>query len=55
MPMNFLRLPFMALLGWLLYEEGLDIFTAAGALLILPGNLLSLQRWPEKQAAMTRP
>ena len=43
-PMDFLRVPLSALVGWLLYSEQIDIFTAGGALLILLGNLLNLQR-----------
>lgn len=43
-PMDFLRVPLSALVGWLLYSEQIDIFTAGGALLILMGNLLNLQR-----------
>jgi drug/metabolite transporter (DMT)-like permease len=43
-PMDFLRVPATALLGWALYSEQIDMFTAAGAALILTGNLLNLQR-----------
>jgi drug/metabolite transporter (DMT)-like permease len=43
-PMDFLRVPLTALIGWLLYSEQIDIFTAAGAALILLGNLLNIQR-----------
>ena len=43
-PMDFLRVPLSALIGWLLYHEQIDAFTAGGALLILTGNLLNLQR-----------
>ncbi|WP_296747253.1 DMT family transporter [Mesorhizobium sp.] len=43
-PMDFLRVPLSALVGWLLYHEQIDIFTAGGAALILAGNLLNLQR-----------
>ena len=43
-PMDFLRVPLSALIGWLLYHEQIDAFTAGGALLILLGNLLNLQR-----------
>lgn len=43
-PMDFLRVPLSALVGWLLYHEQIDAFTAGGALLILMGNLLNLQR-----------
>lgn len=43
-PMDFLRVPATALVGWLLYQEKIDVFTVAGAILILSGNLLNLQR-----------
>jgi drug/metabolite transporter (DMT)-like permease len=44
MPMDFLRLPLSALIGFLLYSEKIDAFTAIGAALILAGNLFNLQR-----------
>lgn len=47
-PMDFLRVPLSALIGWMLYSEQIDIFTAGGALLILAGNLLNLQGRPRK-------
>ena len=43
MPLDFLRVPLSALIGWLLYSERIDTFTAVGAALILAGNLLNLQ------------
>ena len=43
-PIDFLRVPLSALLGWLLYHEQIDIWTASGAALILAGNLFNLQR-----------
>lgn len=43
MPMDFLRLPLMGLVGWAIYSEGLDAYAVAGAVLILAGNLLSLR------------
>jgi drug/metabolite transporter (DMT)-like permease len=43
-PMDFLRVPLSALLGWLVYSEQVDMLTAAGAMLILMGNLLNIQR-----------
>jgi drug/metabolite transporter (DMT)-like permease len=49
-PMDFLRVPLSALAGWLLYHEQIDAFTAGGALLILMGNLLNLQRKPVEPA-----
>lgn len=50
MPLDFLRVPLSALLGWLLYSEQIDMFTAVGAALILFGNLLNLQRRQPKAA-----
>ncbi|MHA6684317.1 DMT family transporter [Mesorhizobium sp. A556] len=49
-PMDFLRVPLSALLGWLVYSEQVDMLTAAGAMLILMGNLLNIQR--RKRAAV---
>ena len=34
-PIDFLRVPLSAMIGWLLYKEQIDMFTAAGAALIL--------------------
>ena len=42
-PMDFLRVPLTAAVGWLLYSERLDAFTVFGAVLILAGNLLNLR------------
>jgi len=42
-PMDFLRVPLTALMGWLLYWEQLDAFTVLGAALILAGNFLNLR------------
>jgi drug/metabolite transporter (DMT)-like permease len=42
-PMDFLRVPLTATVGWLIYLERLDIFTVLGAVLILAGNLLNLR------------
>lgn len=43
-PMDFLRLPLTALVGWALYAERIDLATLAGAALILGGNALNLRR-----------
>jgi drug/metabolite transporter (DMT)-like permease len=43
LPMDFLRVPLTAIVGWLAYSERLDIFTVLGAALILIGNLLNLK------------
>ena len=45
-PMDFLRVPLTALVGWLAYAEQLDLYTATGVGLILVGNMLNLLRWP---------
>lgn len=42
-PMDFLRVPLSAAIGWLLYNEQLDMFTLLGAALILAANLLNLR------------
>ena len=42
-PLDFLRLPVMALIGFLLYAEALDPWTAVGALVIFVGNWHSLR------------
>ncbi|WP_426443020.1 DMT family transporter [Bradyrhizobium genosp. P] len=42
-PMDFLRVPLTAIVGWLIYAERLDAFTVLGAALILTGNLLNLK------------
>lgn len=43
-PMDFLRVPLTATVGWFVYAEVIDIYTAAGAALILTGNLLNLKK-----------
>lgn len=42
MPMDFVRVPATAFIGWALYAEQIDIYTISGAMLILGGNLLNL-------------
>ena len=42
-PMDFLRVPLTATLGWFIYAERLDLFTILGAAMILLGNLLNLK------------
>ncbi len=44
MPMDFLRLPLTALAGYLLYSEGIDGWSIAGAVLILAANTLNLAK-----------
>lgn len=42
MPIDFTRLPLIALVGWAFYGEGLDAYLALGAALILIGNSINL-------------
>ena len=42
-PMDFLRVPCTAVIGWWLYAEGIDTYALFGAGLILSGNLLNLK------------
>jgi drug/metabolite transporter (DMT)-like permease len=43
MPMDFLRLPLIAVVGYFLYQESIDIFLLLGAGIMLLGNMLSLK------------
>jgi drug/metabolite transporter (DMT)-like permease len=44
MPVDFVRLPLAALMGWLFYTEGVSIWVVIGALLIFGGNYYSVWR-----------
>lgn len=46
-PLDFLRLPLAAVVGWVLYQEGLDWFVMLGALVMFTGNLVNL--WAERR------
>ena len=41
-PLDFLRIPLIALVGWVFYGEALDVFVFAGAALIIGGVLWNL-------------
>lgn len=43
MPMDFLRLPVIALVGWILYSEALDPWILAGGAVIIGANWLNLR------------
>jgi drug/metabolite transporter (DMT)-like permease len=43
-PVDFVRLPLAALMGWLFYMEGVSIWVMVGALLIFGGNYYSVWR-----------
>jgi drug/metabolite transporter (DMT)-like permease len=43
------RLPVIAIIGWLAYGEGIDLWVILGALIILAGNYLNI--WVETRRA----
>ena len=45
-PLDFARLPFIALVGYLLFAEPVDIYVVLGALLILGANYLTIRSEP---------
>lgn len=53
-PMDFLRVPLSAVVGWLVYAEAIDLFTALGAGLILAANLINLRSPPPPRLGATR-
>jgi drug/metabolite transporter (DMT)-like permease len=44
MPFEFLRLPFVALVGFLVYAEDFEAAVLIGAVLIFAGNYVSLRQ-----------
>ncbi len=42
-PLDFMRIPLIAVVGWAFYGEGLDIFVLLGALIIIAGVLWNLR------------
>jgi drug/metabolite transporter (DMT)-like permease len=42
-PLDFMRIPLIAVVGWWLYDEALDVFVFAGAALIVTGILWNLR------------
>ncbi len=49
-PLDFLRLPLIAVVGWLIYAEALDPWTALGAVIIFAGNYHSVRHATRKEA-----
>lgn len=52
-PLDYLRLPFVAAIGWFTYRESVSIWTAAGATLIIGANWWMVRR--EARLARKRP
>ncbi len=48
-PLDFMRIPLIAVVGWALYGESLDIFVLLGALIIVAGVLWNLRAEAAKQ------
>jgi drug/metabolite transporter (DMT)-like permease len=42
-PLDFLRIPLIALVGWLFYDEGVDVLVFAGAAVIIVGVVWNLR------------
>ncbi|HLH90225.1 MAG TPA: DMT family transporter [Xanthobacteraceae bacterium] len=51
-PIDFMRIPLIALVGWWLYAEPLDLFVFAGAALIVSGILWNLQAETRKKGRL---
>ena len=43
-PVDFLRLPLIAVIGFLIYNEAIEVFVFAGALVIFAGNYYNIQQ-----------
>ncbi|WP_028299528.1 DMT family transporter [Oceanospirillum beijerinckii] len=53
-PMDFLRLPLIMVVGYLFYQESVDWFVLAGALLMLSGNLVNIRAEQNKLKAIQK-
>jgi drug/metabolite transporter (DMT)-like permease len=42
-PLDFLRLPLIAVVGYLFYAEPADLFVLIGAVVMLAGNLINIR------------
>ena len=51
-PMDFLRVPLVAVIGWAFYVEHLDVFVFAGAALIVTGVLWNLRGEARRSSAL---
>ena len=54
-PMDFLRVPLVAVIGWMFYGEHLDIFVFAGATLIVGGVLWNVRGEAQRKSALAPP
>jgi drug/metabolite transporter (DMT)-like permease len=51
-PLDFLRIPLIAVVGWWLYAEPLDLYVFAGAALIILGLVWNLRSEAHKAATL---
>jgi drug/metabolite transporter (DMT)-like permease len=51
-PLDFLRIPLIALVGWMFYGESLDLFVFLGAVLIIAGILWNLRAEARRTGAI---
>jgi drug/metabolite transporter (DMT)-like permease len=51
-PLDFMRIPLIAVVGWWLYSEPLDVFVFAGAGLIISGILWNLRSETRRPVAV---
>jgi drug/metabolite transporter (DMT)-like permease len=54
-PLDFMRIPLIAVVGWWLYSEALDVFVFAGAGLIISGILWNLRSETRRPTALVKP
>jgi drug/metabolite transporter (DMT)-like permease len=54
-PLDFMRIPLIAVIGWWLYGETLDVFVFAGAGLIIAGILWNLRAEARRPAPVADP
>ncbi|CAH0992684.1 Riboflavin transporter [Sinobacterium norvegicum] len=47
-PMDFLRLPLIAIIGYIFYQESIDIYLLVGGLIMLSGNFYSMRAESKK-------
>lgn len=52
-PMDFMRLPLIALVGFLFYEEMIDIYVVLGAVVMLSGNFINVVAEHRKRLKLT--
>ncbi len=54
-PMDFLRVPLIALIGWMFYGEHIDVFVFAGAALIVAGVLWNVRGEAQRNEVQAAP